>query len=146
MKLKKLAGIGMLVAALGVSTGCGNKEAQINENETAVVKWYLPTVMEGKDKNEVIDKVNQMMEERYGIKLDLVMIDAGNYSSKMQVINAGREKYDLAFTCNWPNDYYTNVANNPLLDITDILPKYAPKTWEATDSNVRAATRVGGHI
>ena len=146
MKLKKLAGIGMLVAALGVSTGCGNKEAQINENETAVVKWYLPTVMEGKDKNEVIDKVNQMMEERYGIKLDLVMIDAGNYSSKMQVINAGREKYDLAFTCNWTNDYYTNVANNALLDITEILPKYAPKTWEATDSNVWDATRVGGKI
>lgn len=146
MKLKKTLGLGILITAIGLSGCGGEKTMQTADDEPAEVKWYLPTVMEGKDKNMVFDKVNEMMSEKYGIKLNLVTIDAGNYSQKLQVINAGREKYDLAFTCNWTNDYYTNVANNALMDITELLPKYAPKTFEMTDDNVWMATKVNGKI
>ncbi len=146
MKLKKIVKVGILIAVIGLSSACENKPQQSSNSGVSEVKWYIPTVMEGKDKKEVLDKVNQMMSDKYGVKLNMVMIDAGNYSQKLQVINAGREKYDLAFTCNWTNDYYTNVANNALMDITELLPKYAPKTYEATDKNVWDATKVNGKI
>lgn len=134
----------MLAGCLAMSAaGCGKKEA---DGETVKVTWYIPTVIDSSDFDEIMTRVNEKLESEYKLNLDIIAIDGGNYDKKMQLINAGNEEYDLAFTSTWKNDYYTNVSNGACLDITELLPEYAPTLYSKTTQTVWDAIKVDGKI
>ncbi len=123
-KMKQIIAI-CLAAVLVLSVcGCQNKEKSGNEDNT--VTWYLPGILEGNDKDLVMDTVNQKLQEKYGLKLNMVFIDGGNYTQKLQVINSSREEYDLCFTSNWTNDFQKGISNGSWYDISKDLDKIAP--------------------
>ena len=135
----------VLVCIMAIS-GCTEKKQTNSGSGTTAVKWYMSGVKKDSSYDRVFDEVNKLMEERYGLKLDISMIDGGNYASKMQMINAGLEPYDLAFTSSWTNDYYKNIANNSLYDITELLPKLAPQLYASIEQEVLKAIEVDGKI
>lgn len=139
-KLKRI-----LLATMAVSlllSGCGKAG---NNSETPTLTWYLPgTTLPAQD--EVMEEFNRKLSEKYGMKLEIAFIDYGNFETKMQVINAGRENYDLAYTSSWLNDYFKNVAMGSLLDITDLLESNAPKLKASMPDYVWDAIKVDGKI
>ena len=140
---KRILSLVMAVAAFASVAGCGTKED--DGNKVTEISWYVPAVLEGKDVQEVLDTANALLAERYGLKLNLNCVDNGNYNSKMQVMNAGREEYDLVFTSNWTNDFYKNVSNGVFYDISKDLPVYAPKLYESmSEAEKQAVTFDGG--
>lgn len=145
MKKRKIIALG-LAAILGITafSGCGNQES--SNGKTVEVSWYLPGVKMDSSWDNVWNKVNELMEERYGLRVKIEMIDGANFSQKMQMMNASREPYDLTFTSNWANDYTTNVANGSLLDLTELIPEVAPKLWEDITEDEKQAITVDGRI
>lgn len=121
-----------------IFSGCGEE----SEDGITTITWYIPGVLEGADVGMVMDEVNKLLAERYQLKLDLICIDNKNYSSKMQVINAGREEYDLLYVKN----FNESITNGVLYDITDLLPEVAPVTYKALDEANWKAVTVDGRI
>ncbi len=125
-KKKILAGLCAFTIALSAFTGCGTKE---KNDGTTTLTWHLSGVKQDESYDKVWNKVNEILKEKYNLKLELVLTDGGNYSQKVQMMNAAREAYDLAFTSNWTNNYHINVENGSLYDITEKLPTIAPKLY-----------------
>ena len=125
-------------------TGCSSKDD--SADGITKVSWYIPTVLEGKDVETVLNKANELLAERYNLELDLVCIDSGNYAQKMQVMNAGREVYDIAFTSNWTNDFASGVENGVYYDLSKDLPEVAPTVWANMSDAEKQAVSVDGAI
>lgn len=147
MMNKKRIAAGGLAAALTITSlaGCAGGNGK-NNGETTEVSWYLSGVKMDSSWDDVWNKVNELMTERYNLKLNINMIDGQNFSQKIQMMNASQEAYDLAFTSNWANDYSTNVANGSLLDLTDKLPDVAPKLWDDLSDVEKKSAAVNGRI
>ena len=143
MKKRFLAGAAAAVVAAASLSGCGENK---KEEDATKISWYLSGVKQDSTYDDVFNKVNEIMEERYGLKLNIVMTDGTNYSQKLQMMNAAQESYDLAFTSNWANDYYTNVINGSLLDLTERLPKEAPKLYESLSNVEKESAAIDGRI
>ncbi len=145
MNKKFMKTIATVLAGASVLSGCSNG-AKKSEGPTTIT-WYVPTLLSGNGKDAVFEKVNDILTERYNLKLDMIAIDSGNYDQKMQVMNAAGEAYDLAYTAHWKNNYYSNVSNGVFREITEEeLKEYAPETYKLTGEAAWNATRVGGKI
>lgn len=100
-------------AAAGLS-GCGKQE---KEDNTLV--WCIFGDAP-KDLDLVLEKANEIIEPKIGMKLDMQYTDSASYAEKMKLKMASGEPYDLAFT-GYTNDYHTAVALGGLYDITDLI-------------------------
>lgn len=140
---KKIAAVLAVATALTGFTACkGGKKA----DELTEISWYLSGVKMDSSWDDVWDKVNELMEERYNLKLNINMIDGSNFSQKLQMMNVSQEAYDLTFTSSWANDYYTNVVNGSLLDLTDLLPEVTPTLWDSLTDAEKKGASVDGRI
>lgn len=136
-----LAGILVLCTLATLFTGCN----QSNSGEANELIWYVPMAVKGDQYEAVMEQVNEKLSV-HNLKLNVIGIEGGTFDQKMQVINAGREKYDLAFTSGWRNDYYQNVSNGSFSDITEALPQYAPKLYGSMPQSTWDTIRVDGKI
>lgn len=143
MKRKRIFSAALAAAMLLSFTGCGVKK---NTDEKVKLTWYIPAVLDSGDFDEIMSKVNEKLGREYNLNLEMIGIDGGNFDKKLQLINAGGEEYDLAFTSTWKNDYYANVNSGACLDISELLPKYAPKLYSQTSQTIWDAVKVDGKI
>lgn len=123
-------------------SGCKDNNKQTGS--TVTLKWYLPCI-ETEGRSEVQNEINKILEKD-GISVELIYIDQGNYSSKLQVLNAGNEEYDLCYTSNWLNDFYKNVSGGVFCDITELVPKYAPTLYASMKKEVWDAIKCDGKL
>ena len=122
---KELTSVILAAAILAALPGCTAKKENGGESGGDVLTWYVPG---GKqvDMQSVMDAANAITEPAIGAKIDLRMIDSGSYSEKMQMMMASGEVFDLMFT-GYVNNYNQAVKRGGLMDITDMIDKYAPK-------------------
>ncbi len=145
MNKKLVKTLSAILAGAMILSGCGNGTSD-SEGPTTIT-WYVPALLTGNGKDAVFEKVNEILAEKYNLKLDLIAIDSGNYDQKLQVMNAAREEYDIAYTAHWRNNYLANVTNDVFVELTeDMLKEYAPKTYEFLGDAAWDATRVDGKI
>ena len=111
------------------------------------IKWVIPATLSGDGQEAVFEKVNEILKEKYDLELDLIAIPSADFDQKLTAMNAAREEYDIVYTAHWKNNYYANVSNGNLIELTeDMLKEYAPKTYEFLDDAAWDATRVDGKI
>jgi len=145
----KLAGATL---ATGVLAGCAPAVPQAQPGmeapgtAAAALVYFYGTRANFKDMPVVQETVNKMMQEKIGATIQLNPIDWSAYSDKMQLKNAAGEQYDLAFTSTWANDYYDNVKNGILLDLTDLLPKLAPTLWQDVNPAAWDSARIKSQV
>lgn len=75
--------------------GCAKDTAQSGDS-VPVVKWLI-RCDKPKDAAPVLEKVNEILVEKVGAKLDIEFIDNGAYQEKMNTFMASSKYYDLAF-------------------------------------------------
>ncbi len=122
--------------------GCGTK--QTASNEAATLKWYLrPTAQT--DMALVEEEASKLTEAKIGTKLDIVRVDPAAYSQKLKTLLASGEKFDLMHISN-SYGYFDYAAKGALLNLDELLPKYAPKTYETVPKSFWDATKVDGSI
>ncbi len=98
------------------------------------------------DVAKVQEALSAYMAERIGATIELRAVEWGAFDNQISLINASAEKYDLAFTAPWINNYYTNVSQEYLSSLEDLLPKLAPGYFASLTPTMWEAARVGGHI
>jgi len=99
-----------------------------------------------KDLPAVNEKMNQMLQERIGMTIKLESIDFGAWGDKIQLMSAGGEKYDMAYTATWTNDYYKNVSNGVFAEIDDLIQQRAPGLYKSMPEKTWNAAKVKGKL
>lgn len=147
MKQKKLKTISLLAAMsiLFTASACNPKNEEEKAGEIPTLTWYLYGT-EQKTKDVVLDKVNEILPEKIGAKLDIQIIDAGSYDDKMRMILSSGKDFDLCYTADWTNDFITNVQKGGYMALDDLIKENAPKLLEAVPDTLFNAARVDGKI
>ncbi|MBQ8729910.1 MAG: hypothetical protein IJY81_01785, partial [Lachnospiraceae bacterium] len=120
----------LITTALTLVIGNASCKKEVADGENLKLVWYCTSSGKDPDHDKVLEVFNQKLKQKYGMELDFYPITGGEYGSKMQVLNASREEYDLCYV-NGLTNYYNNIKNGVYYDITDLLPKYAPKTYKS---------------
>lgn len=99
-----------------------------------------------KDQALVEEALNKMTTERIGATIKLMNLEFGAFNDKIQLMSAGGEKYDLAYTASWTNDYYKNVDNGVFVELDELLKSKAPTLWASMPESTWNGARVGGKL
>ncbi len=140
--LKKFGLITLTVVMTASLFGCGNDNS--GDGKTAKIKWYNIGTRDA-DHDVVMEEFNKQLKEKYGMEIEMNPISMGDYNSKMQVINAAHDVYDLMWT-GGTSSFYKNVRGGALADITELLPQTAPTLYESLSKDVWNAASVDGKI
>ena len=85
--MKRFAAAGLALAmTVGLLTGCGGKKTEKNSNGDEIVEltwWQIGDAQ--KDQDAVIEKANEYLSEKIGVKLKINTAGWGDYDQKMQV-------------------------------------------------------------
>lgn len=97
----------------------------------------VPAWRKAKDTDIVLEKVNDYLAGKIGVKLDIVNVEGADYTKKMQVVINTGSKWDLCFSSSWANDYLQNadkgafLALDELVQNTEMYEKIDSRFWEA---------------
>lgn len=157
-KLVKLTALA-LTACLTVSAfaGCGKKSEEAaagggtetgasagkGTEEVVNLTWYQIGDSQ-LDMERIIEKVNEYTAEKIGVTVKVNQIGWGDYNQKMQVIINTGDKWDMAFTCSWANDYLQNAQKGAFLALDDLLPEYGKEMYESIDERFWEAAKIKG--
>lgn len=113
--------------------------------EPVKLKWYILNPPQ-KDSATVYEAANKLISEKINATVDFQPLDYGVMEDKMKVIIASGEEYDLCFTSDWLNNYFSNVAKNAYKDIGGLLDEYAPNLKKSISEKVWQGGMVNGKI
>ena len=153
----KLAGVvaaGGVLAACGKGTAAPEATAEVGEPgataapelESVDLSYYFLAWGAMEDADMVAEAMSEITQAEIKANVKLVPMDWGAFNEKLQLALGAKEAIDLMFTCNWANDFYTNVKNGVLLPLDDLLPTYAPGYWASIKPSVWDAARVKGEL
>lgn len=131
-----------LLLALGVFSGCSLK-GDNGEDEEITLRWYARINREP-DSDEVFKLASEMAKEKIGASLDIIALE--DYDTKISVVNASGEDFDIVYTSSVVNNIYQNVSDGNLLPLDELLPVHAPKLWEEVGSDVWDGVKINGKI
>lgn len=142
-----LKSIGIAAAAAGVGwTSLGRATRALAQGSDLPRLVYIFPGGPQPDVQRVQDALSEYMAERIGATIELRAIDWGAFNDQIGLINASAEPYDLAFTAPWINNYYSNITQEYLAALEDLLPELAPNYWASLTPETWEAARVGGSI
>lgn len=151
----------IMVAAL--TSGCGSKTSGDNEKTKAATTTTVQqsTQEELKDvtlrfffpgdkkaaADDVWNTVGEKFYDQLKAKFEINYVPWGDYINKMTILSASGDNYDMDFDANWTGLYPKMINKNAYLPLNDLLPKYAPKTYEMLNSaGALEAVKVKGQI
>ncbi|MEG1442303.1 MAG: extracellular solute-binding protein, partial [Oscillospiraceae bacterium] len=127
--LKKICSLTLVVImSLTLLAGCGSKESAKNgKDEPYQIDWYFigdpqPNV------KEIEEEANKYLKGKINATLKINSLDWGSYASRLNVMIAGNEKFDICFTDS--SNYKSNASRQAYLPLNELIDKYAPKTKE----------------
>ena len=133
----------LLIALAMLATcfaGCEKKTA--GGDGLYTVDWYFVCNEVPKDLDSVEAKVNEYLKDKIGAKLKMHYLTWSQYEEKLNMMNAGGEKYDICWTCG--DSYKLNVAKRAYLETNDLMDKYAPKTKEIVGEEFLKGSQING--
>lgn len=84
--------------------------------------------------DDALANLNAMLKEKINATIKPVMVSWGEYKEKMPLIYASGEAYDLVYVANWMN-YATEALKGPFMELSELMPAYAPKTYAELKEN-----------
>lgn len=138
MKFFRRLGAALAAVLVCLTTGCHSAEPssadshthpQTENDEIVELDFYICN-SQVPHQQRVMDKANEIIEEKLGAHLNLICLDSGTYAEKInRMIQAGAE-FDLCFMANWSGiNFYENAAAGAFVDMTDLFAQYAPQTY-----------------
>jgi putative aldouronate transport system substrate-binding protein len=122
-----------------------NEAVEPDKKEEPVELIWYTIGTPPKDLAKVNEEINKITLEKINATINMKMLDWGEYSTKMQVIVASGEDYDIAFTSTWANDYFANAKKNAFYEIDSLLQEKGQGIIEALNPAFLEGTKVNGH-
>lgn len=123
---------------------CGNDGGGAStENHVKLVMYLIGE--KPNDYDKVLGKLNELINEDLNAELEVRWMSWGDYAQKYPVLMSSGEAFDLIYSVNWIN-YEGYAQMGAFMDITDLLPKYAPKSYEALPKEMLDNVRVNGKL
>ena len=97
------------------------------------------------DYDKVLGKLNELIKEDLNAELEVRWMAWGDYAKKYPVLMSSGEEFDLIYSVDWIN-YEGYAQMGAFKDITELLPKYAPKSYEALQAEMLDNVRVDGKL
>lgn len=150
MKLKR-ATTAFLAACMAFSTfaaACGGDDSRDKDGAYILDYYFIHNGMETQTSviDEVEDAINAIIKPKINAVVELHPVHAWNYDEKMNnIINAG-DKFDICYTSSWTNNYTQKVMKEAYVDITEMLPEYAPTLYANVDPALYEAVKIDGKI
>lgn len=120
MKKKLCLALAIITTLSACITGCTNN-AKNNDGDMPELLWYMNADPQN-DLAMVLEKANEITQEKIGAKLKIKLIDDGAYTERLRMYMASGEQFDLCFT-GYVNPYLSAVKNGGLLELTDLIDK-----------------------
>ncbi len=114
--MKKI--LAMLLAVVMVAclfAGCGSA----GEDEIPTLKWYMVGGGMPSNYDSWQAKVNEYLEEKIGVHLDIECVSWGDWGDRRKVIVSTNEPYDLMFTD--MSTYVSDVKMGAFADISELI-------------------------
>lgn len=131
-----LAGAALLTMGL---SGCGSKSAS---GDAYTIDWYIVCNEAPSAVEHVEQAANEYLKDKLNVNIKLNYLSWTAFTERTNIMNAGGEKYDIAWTSG--DSYRLNAAKNAYLPLNDLLDKYAPKTKEIIGEDFLAASQING--
>ncbi|ANE45229.1 hypothetical protein SY83_01545 [Paenibacillus swuensis] len=113
--------------------------------EPVDLNWYIEAD-EQKDVGAVEEELNKYLADKINAKIHLKLISYANYKTKIDLNFASGEEMDIVSVTGWSTPYQTYVAKGTFLDITELLPKHAPKLKELLSDKLYDAALMNGKL
>lgn len=141
---KLLSALLSLLVATGAFAGCESGD----DGAFYTIDYYFIQngTLTPQDLDVVEDAMNVILEEQLEAHVALHPVPAWSYDEKLNLLINSGDKFDICFTSSWVNNYKGKVAKEAYLDITEMLPEYAPTLYANVNSNLYEALKVDGKI
>ena len=114
--MKKIVTLLVAVAMLMTFTSFAAAEEPVK-----LVWWLFCSSEAPLDWPEVEAKLNEISKREIGVECEFRYLNA----SQVPLAMTAGEYFDITFTCDWYNDFISNVSSGMFLDITDLVNEYA---------------------
>lgn len=141
----KAAAASAAAAGVGLSPLLSSLPVSAQDLPFVTLRWIYGG-QPPEDLQAVQDALNVILRERINAEVIMEATDWGAFDEKMKLINASAEPYDIVYTASWINDYFTNVDQEYLVPLDDLLLLYAPGLWDSMPETTWEAARVRGSI
>ena len=96
--------------------------------------------------DEVEQRINEILEEKVNVTLDITYIPLSDYTTKYQLLLASGEEIDIIYASGWAN-YFEEARKGAYMEITDdMISQYMPQTKEGQDPFSYESVKVNGKI
>jgi len=119
--MKKLLSL-VLVLAMVLSMGLCVAQA---DEPTKIVWWVYAASDAPIDTQLVVDAANKYSAEKIGVTVELIFKNDDQFGLDMST----GVYYDMTFTCDWANDFVSNVNDEMFMDITDLVKTHTPALY-----------------
>jgi putative aldouronate transport system substrate-binding protein len=173
MKKKRISAL-LIVLVMCISwllTGCGSnasKDSDAGDNESnngdtatqapAAKDYYGNDISEHMDMimyvigdepamaGDVEAKINEVLEEKANVTLDINYISLSDYTTKYSLLLASGEDIDIIYSAGWAN-YFEEANKDAYMEITkDMIDQYMPQTAQGQDKDSYQSVKVDGKI
>lgn len=137
--MKKLVALLLAVLMLGSMATFASAEAK----EPVNLVWWMGCTSEAPlDWAEVEAKLNEISAKEIGVTCTFKYMNPDQVALAMTT----GEYFDITFTCDWYNDFATNVSNGMFLDLTDLVKEDCPELVASMPENVWGGSYVDGKL
>lgn len=135
------------LAGAGSLTGCSTSANGSRTGSSAAMHYRYQFLGNAnmKDAPVVAAAVSKYLKE-HGLNVSLDFAPNQDYDKAMTLAISAGNAGDFYFTAPWINNYQRNAGQGALLELDELLPKYAPKLWASMPSGTWDAARVKGKI
>jgi putative aldouronate transport system substrate-binding protein len=132
-------------ASADSSASASSSASQSEQLKPVTLRFYFPGD-KPQSTDEVWNYVSELTKDTLNVKFEINFVNWNDYPNKMKLLQSSGDNYDLNFDGNWL-DFSNAMNRGGYLDITDLLPKYAPTLdKEYTDNNLLDPIKVNGRV
>ena len=131
-------------AASPTASGASAEANKPDTSKKVELTWYVLGDAH-QDTPKVLDEWNKMLEKDLNATVKLNFTSWNDWQSKYNLLLASGEKVDMVFASSWAV-FYKYAKQGAFLDLTDLLPTYAPQTWAEVPKEDWDTATVGGKI
>lgn len=131
-KIKRLIMVLVTITFISGSLFANGQKESKNANKSGLERVTLKFIFPGIKKDltdEVWDTIAEEFREELNADFEIIFIPFADYAQKMTVLAASGDDWDMNFNGEWLA-YNQMINTGAYLDITELLPKYAPKLYE----------------
>ena len=141
MKTKRFIALGIVCVMLAL-TGCGTTTTTNTEKTDTLRVFFQDAITPGVD--IVAKAVSEVTLEKLGVNVEFVMFGAGEYSEKIPMLLASKERMDIGYDSQ--SGYVDRTRRNVYLALDDMLESNGAELKSAIDLALWKGVTIDGKI